>query len=70
MEIGLIEVEHVSNNQQKTDILTMTLGKIKFKEMRELTGVQELSKTEFKFRGENVGLSLKKKINLRYKLKT
>ena len=34
-------------------------GKIKFKEMRRLIGVQDVSEDEFKLKGENVGLSLK-----------
>lgn len=57
----MIEVEHVPGNQQKVDILPKALGWIKFKEMRELIGVPELSETEFKLRGENIGLSLKKR---------
>ena len=61
MEKGLIEVEHVPGAEQKADILTKVLGIIKFKEMRELIGVQDLSKMEFKLKGENVRLRLKKK---------
>ena len=37
------------------------LGRIKFKEMRDLIGVPELSETEFKLRGKNIGLIFKKK---------
>ncbi|XP_033138570.1 uncharacterized protein LOC103844422 isoform X1 [Brassica rapa] len=62
VEKGLLEVEHVPGNEQKADILTKALGRIKFKEMRDLIGVQDLSKMEFKLKGENVELSLKLKI--------
>ena len=62
MEKGLLEVEHVPGNEQKADILTKALGRIKFREMRDLIGVQDLSKMEFKLKGENVELSLKQKI--------
>ena len=34
-------------------------GKLKFKEMRKLIEVQDVSEEEFKLKGENVGLSLK-----------
>ena len=34
-------------------------GRFKFKEMRSLIGDQDLSKNEFKLKGENVELSLK-----------
>ena len=62
VEKGLLEVEHVPGNEQKADILTKALGRIKFREMRDLIGVQDLSKMEFKLKGENVELSLKQKI--------
>ncbi|KAG7597280.1 Zinc finger CCHC-type [Arabidopsis suecica] len=61
VEDGLAEVEHVPGEEQKADILTKALGRIKFKEMRDLIGVQELEKLEFKLKGEIVGLSLKAK---------
>ncbi|KAJ4901470.1 Heat shock protein Hsp90 family protein [Raphanus sativus] len=35
------------------------LGRLKFKEMRGLADIKDLSKMEFKLKGENVGLSLK-----------
>lgn len=60
VENGQIEVEHVPGNEQKADILTKALGRIKFKEMRDLIGVQDCKKEMFKLKGENVGLSLKK----------
>lgn len=61
VEAGWIEVEHVPGNQQKADILTKALGRIKFKEMRSLIGVQELEEIEFKLRGEIVEISLNKR---------
>ncbi|CAA7041019.1 unnamed protein product, partial [Microthlaspi erraticum] len=61
-----IEVEHVSGEKQKANILTKALGRIKFKEMRDLIGVQDLEKTDFKLKGENVEISLRYKLS--YKL--
>lgn len=61
MERVQVIVEHISGDQQKADILTKTFGRIKFKEMRDLIGKQDLSKKEFKFKGENIGLNLKEK---------
>ncbi|KAG7542504.1 Ribonuclease H-like superfamily [Arabidopsis thaliana x Arabidopsis arenosa] len=55
-----VEVEHVPGNEQKADILTKPLGRIKFKEMRSLIGVQDVKKDNFKLKGENVELSLNK----------
>ena len=51
-----VEVEHVPENKQRADILTKPLGRIKFTEMRSLIGVEDVS--EFKLKGENVGVSL------------
>ena len=42
-------------NSPEADILTKALGRLKFKEMRELVGVQDLKHGDFKFKGENVG---------------
>lgn len=39
--------------------MTKALGRFKFKEMKELVGVKELSKIDFKFKGEIVGDKLK-----------
>ncbi|XP_019099574.1 PREDICTED: uncharacterized protein LOC109132421 [Camelina sativa] len=47
-----VEVEHVAGTNQKADILTKSLGRTKFKEMRELMGVKDLTALEY------VGLSL------------
>lgn len=44
VENGQIEVEHVPGNEQKADILTKALGRFKFKEMRDLIGVQDVGK--------------------------
>lgn len=51
-----IEVEHVPGVEQKADILTKPLGKIKFREMRSLIGVQEIEVPEIHvgIKGENV----------------
>ena len=59
VEKGLVVVEHVAVTEQKADILTKALGRIKFKDMRSLIGVQDVSNGEFKLKGENVDLSLK-----------
>ncbi|KAL9278754.1 putative RNA-directed DNA polymerase [Arabidopsis thaliana] len=53
-----IDVEHIPGNEQKADILTKALGRTKFKEMRDLLGIQDLKKTELKLKGVNVELSL------------
>ncbi|KAG7598736.1 Integrase catalytic core [Arabidopsis suecica] len=58
VENGQIEVEHVPGSEQKADILTKALGRIKFREMRDLVGVQDLKEIESKLKGEFVGLSL------------
>ena len=39
----LIEVHHIAGVRQITDILTKALGKLKFKEMREIIGVEDVS---------------------------
>ena len=56
-----VEVEHIPGNEQKADILTKSLGRIKFKEIRSIIGVQDMCEEKFKLKGENVELSLKKK---------
>ena len=61
VEKGLVEVEHVSSDKQKVDILTKSLGRIKFKEMKKLIGMQDLEKKDFKLKGENVEINLKSK---------
>ena len=59
VENGLVDVEHVSGDKQKADILTKGLGRIKFKDMREFMGVQDTAEIIFKLKGENVGISSK-----------
>ena len=54
VERELIDVEHVLGAEQRTDILTKALARIKFKEMRELIKVQKLSENDVKLRRENV----------------
>ncbi|KAG7547574.1 Zinc finger CCHC-type superfamily [Arabidopsis suecica] len=55
----LVEVEHIPGEVQKADMLTKALGRTKFKEMRDLVGVHDVTKFDFKLKGEYVGLSLK-----------
>lgn len=56
-----VEVQYVPGEEQKADILTKALGRIKFKEMRELIGIQDVSRVDVKLKGEIVGISLKSK---------
>lgn len=51
----LIEVHHIAGTMQRADILTKALGRSKFKEMRELIGVEDVLKGDFKIERENVG---------------
>lgn len=43
-ENGQVEVEHVPGGKQNADVLTKTHGRIMFKEMRDLIGIQDVSK--------------------------
>ena len=61
IEKGQVDVEHVSGDMQKADIMTKALGRIKFREMRDLIGMQDISNRDFKLKGEIVGVSLKEK---------
>ena len=61
IEKGQVDVEHVSGEMQKADILTKALGRIKFREMRDLIGMQDITKDSFKLKEEIVGISLKEK---------
>lgn len=54
-----MEVEHIPGSEQKADILTKALGRVKYKEMRDLIGVHDVEEKNFKFRGENVGVNMK-----------
>lgn len=58
VENGQVEVEYVSGDKQKADILTKALGKLRFREMRDYIGVIDLTTRNFKLKGENVGSSL------------
>lgn len=62
---NLIEVQHVAGSKQIADILTKALARNQFAEMRSLIGIEELSRNDFKLKGEYVGISLK---YLSYKL--
>lgn len=53
VENNQVDVQHVPRVDQKADILTKALGRTKFKEMRELVGVQDVA--SFKIKGKNVG---------------
>lgn len=55
IENKIVEVEHVPGEEQKADILTKALARVKFGEMRSLIGVQDLSKIELKLKREIVG---------------
>ena len=46
-----MDIQHIPGSEQKADILTKALGRIKFKEMRDLVGVQELKDVNFKIKG-------------------
>ena len=46
-----MDIQHIPGSEQKADILTKALGRIKFKEMRDLVGVQELKDINFKIKG-------------------
>ncbi|XP_022564488.1 uncharacterized mitochondrial protein AtMg00810-like [Brassica napus] len=50
-----IEVEHIPGSEQNADILTKSLGRVRFKGMRDLIGVRDVSEDRFKLKGENVG---------------
>ena len=50
-----MDVEHVPGNEQRADILTKSLGRVKFLEMRRLVGVRDVSEDGFKLKGDNVG---------------
>lgn len=59
MENEQVEMGHVPGIEQKADILTKSLGRLKFKEMKSFVGVQDVSEGDFKLKGENVRVSLK-----------
>lgn len=55
---NLIEVHHVAGSQQRADILTKPLARTRFKEMRSILGVEDLSINGFKLKRESVRVSL------------
>ena len=57
-------VEHVAGSIQKADVLTKALGRIKFKEMRELVGVKDILSDEFKLKRVNVGDKLEDSLGI------
>ena len=54
VENGQVDVQHIPGNEQLSDILTKALGRIKFKEMRELIRVHDINEVNIKLKGENV----------------
>ena len=58
VEKDQIEVEHVPENERRADILTKSLGRLKFGEMRSLIGVQNVGENDSKLKGKNVGIGL------------
>lgn len=54
----------VSEKDDIRECVESELSEVEHKETREFIGVQDLSKMEFKLKGENVGLSLKEKKKL------
>ena len=54
VENDQVDVQRVPGIEQRADILTKVLGRIKFKEIREFVGVQDVNEVNFKFKGENV----------------
>lgn len=42
VEAGKIEVQHVSSEEQRADVLTKALGRVKFLEMRQKLGVRDV----------------------------
>ncbi|KAL1201566.1 Retrovirus-related Pol polyprotein from transposon TNT 1-94 [Cardamine amara subsp. amara] len=55
IEKELVDVEHVPGTEQKADILTKALARIKFIEMRSLIGMQDMSETRLKLKRDIVG---------------
>ncbi|GKC52441.1 hypothetical protein Tco_1075186 [Tanacetum coccineum] len=53
MKNDQVTVEHVSEENQRADLLTKALARKRFKEMRSLLGVQELPSLTQKFRGSS-----------------
>ena len=58
IEKGMIKVQHVNTNDQLADILTKSLDKEKFIEIRKNVGVQELKERANQVKEVNVGVNL------------
>jgi hypothetical protein len=46
VESGMFEIQHVCTEDQRADILTKSLAKMKFQEMRERIGVQIIGREQ------------------------
>lgn len=57
-----MDCNHVSGHEQRGDTLTRALGKIKLREMRDLTGVRDLARKKFKLKEENVESKFEEKV--------
>ena len=55
----MVSMGHITGVKQKVDILTETLWRIKFKEMRDLIRIQGVSNKDFKIKEVNVEVNLK-----------
>ncbi|KAD2804817.1 hypothetical protein E3N88_38194 [Mikania micrantha] len=55
VENGLATIEYVAGKVQKADILTKALSRVKFLEMREVLGVEDLSEVKTEIKGVNLG---------------
>jgi len=53
LEDGTIKAEHLSTTDQLADILTKSLGKAKFQEMRRRIGLRQINPKAHKAKGEN-----------------
>lgn len=51
-------MEHVPESIQRADILTKSLSRTRFKEMKMLIGVQDVREDEVKLKEENVDVNL------------
>ena len=56
-------MEHVPVNKQQADILTKSLSRVRFADMRSFIGMQVVCEDEIKLNGETVGSSLGASLN-------
>ena len=61
-----VEVEHIPGSLERADILTKSLGRTKFVEMRNLIGVKNVNKGAFKLTGVECLISLNHKFPFPY----